>query len=564
MTTTSIEDEKIAAALAMINIWHGVKSDRASQLSQIRQLNAWHKTLSTVLQDFPDFSSESANYDLVLDENRETEVFNFPMENVAASRIDEFKQPRETFSNISIAETARNLQTGRVSSVELTVEAIERLETIAKNYNAVISIDVDQAFRAANCADTARIGNDLKLTSLSGIPLAHKALFQRFGRIANAGSALFKNRIATRTASALHRLDKAGAVDLGYLHTSELALDAAGLVAFNGPSINPWDESAISGGSSSGSAIAVATRAVFGSLGSDTGGSVRIPSAICGVTGLKPTFNLISCQGVIPVSKSCDHVGILAGSAQDCAQILNVVARTGQFSSTNSCGLPAPTSIELLDGRIKGLRIGVPQRFFHTTVCSSVKKNLAESLGTLEELGAVLYEVPDFPYEIINSLGSLLLQTEAAAVHLQALRDIGGRLSHVIRERLELGLGVPALSYKMTLDIRGNFLRDYLKTVMADIDILHTPVISIPTPHLMQHEIPTISRREANELTRLTRPFNFLGLPAMSVPCGFYRAKSGRNLPQGFQLVGKPFSERVLLSVGAAYQETTGWHLCKP
>ena len=465
--------------------------------------------------------------------------------------------------NSPLARAIDTLQRRDCSSMTLTRAALDRLHDAARRYHAVISLDAERALAGASAADKRRRRGD-QTPALLGLPLAHKALFYRRGLACSGGSDARNGFIPRVTATALDRLDAAGAIDLGQLHTTEAALDPSGLCSSIGPCRNPWDTAYVPGGSSSGSAVAVATRAITAALGSDTGGSVRIPAALCGVTGLKPTYGCISRHGVMPVSHTCDHVGILASSARDCGILLSIIAGHDDHDPTTWNHFPDLSELPR-QTRLDGLRIGVPQAFFHVTVAPSLRANLDASLQTFAKLGAELREVPMFDYAQLNALAAIVLHAEASAVHAVSLRQPDDHYSEQIRQRLAIGLEIPAQAYAQANALRGHVLSRFMKTVMDDIDVLHLPVTAIATPEIETADgRSTIDASALGELTRMTRPFNYLGLPALVLPCGFGVSRNGRPLPQGMQLVGRPFSETSLIQIGDAYQQVTDWHQRQP
>lgn len=423
---------------------------------------------------------------------------------------------------------------GSVSYAERMTISLRRFNAAAETLNACQPLSEQAASDAMAAAE--RADQCQPTTSLSGIAVAHKSLFEQ-------------------NATMLERLDAAGAVNLGTVHTTEVALDPSGLLSANGPACNPHDPAAISGGSSSGSASLVAVGAISASLGTDTGGSVRIPAAINGVVGLKPTYGRLSRYGVQPVSFSCDHPGILAESARACAAMLTIVAGADPKDSTTFQGAFTPRWLRSGPQPLRGLRIGVSAKMLTAELEPAMKTAITPTLAELESLGATLCTVPDFNYQALNTLGSQLLLPEAAAVHRVALETGQGGFSPAILKRLQRGLAISATEYLDALTLRAEWLETFLGTVMASVDLLHMPCIANPTP-LREGLTDTTS------LTLLTRPFNYLGLPAVSVPCSPHVGVSGLPMPSGFQLVGRPFSEALLLAVTDRYETATPWREC--
>lgn len=470
--------------------------------------------------------------------------------------------------DMSLSQIRKILLSGELSSVELTQTALIRLQKVHDQTNACVAIEAESALKQASDCD-ALFNSGAPLGLLHGVPLAHKDLFYR-SDVVDAGWCGVKPRsvridAGTGRSVVLDSLGKAGAINLGRLHMTEFAFDPSGLNSELGPCRNPWDLNCVPGGSSSGSAVVVATRAVFGALGSDTGGSVRIPASLCGITGLKPTFGLVSTQGAMPLSHSNDHIGPLARTAVDCALLMQVLLDAEDVQHTTYSHLQKNfeqvASGALYD--LSGLRIGVPVDFFLNQVNTEIQSVMDVSLAKFQELGATIHTVPKGNWEQLNVLGAVITRVEAAA-RIARLRMIGG-ISPDVMARFEQGVAIPGSLYVQALSERGLRLREFLANVMRNVDVLHLPVCRIYTP--------TISAIDAggsqasylrSELTILNRCFNYLGLPALSLPGGFYGNDGGVKMPVGIQIVGKPYSDARLLAIGAAWQQHTSWHHCSP
>jgi aspartyl-tRNA(Asn)/glutamyl-tRNA(Gln) amidotransferase subunit A len=389
------------------------------------------------------------------------------------------------------------------------------------------------------------------------VPLAHKDLFYRAGRPCAGGSRIRAAFVPAETASVLLRLDRAGALDLGTLNLAEFALSPTGYNEHFGHGRNPWAPAHVSGGSSSGSGIAVAGRMVFGSLGTDTGGSIRHPAAMCGVTGLKPTLRRVSGAGVMPLSWSLDCVGPLAQSARDCARLLGVIAGADPRDG-NAAGVPVPDYEADLDTPIRGLRIAVPRGYYDAALDPEVGAALAESLRVLRGLGAIVVEtqVPDMA--TLNAMMQVVMACEAATIHRGWLAERPQDYSDQVRTRIEAGLYYPATRYIEALSLRARLTEDYLRSALGDCDVIHLPAIAVPVPTIAAttQGLPADVAAAIGALTHCTRAINYLGLPALSVPAGF----SAGGLPVAFQLVGRPFDEATVLRAGHAFQQATDWH----
>lgn len=461
-----------------------------------------------------------------------------------------------TVSGLSLVEAAEAVKIGAITAEQLTTITLDRLEKIGPQLNCAIAIDRADALRAAEQLDQERKRGRLR-GPLHGVPLAHKDLFHRAGKITTCGSPILRAFKADKTATALNRLERAGAVNAGSLNLSEFAFSPTGFNRHFGSCRNPWNTAHVTGGSSSGSGAAVAARLVYGSLGTDSGGSIRHPAAMCGVVGLKPTQTRVSRAGVMPLSHSLDCVGPMARTARDCAQLLSVIVGPDAEDPTAS-DVAAPDYDALLDRKIKGLKIAVPRHYYYDVVSDEVRHLLDESLVVLEDLGAIIRETPTADINLINSLAQLVMCVEAATVHQQWLKTRRDDYAEVVRSRIEPGLFIPATRYCEALALRSGIVRSFLNTCMGDADVIHLPAVCVAVPTIREttEDEPGAVAKRLSALTHCTRGINYLGLPAVSVPAGFTR----NGMPMAFQLVGRPFDEGLLLKVADAYQQVTDWH----
>jgi aspartyl-tRNA(Asn)/glutamyl-tRNA(Gln) amidotransferase subunit A len=460
---------------------------------------------------------------------------------------------------LTLTEAADAVARGDVSSVALTQAALARAKTSGKALNCIASLDADEALQAAEEADRER--RQGKRGPLHGLPLAHKDLFYRKGKVVACGSKIRKDFVAPSTATVMERMAAAGAVTIGALHMAEFAFSPTGYNEHYGHARNPWNPDHVPGGSSSGSGAAVAACIVFGSLGTDTGGSLRHPAAMCGVTGLKPTVTRVSRAGAMPLSHSLDCVGPMARTARDCARLLEVIAGADPADPT-AAQRPVPRYESALDGNARGLRIGVPRSYYYDPVDPQIRKTLEESLAALRTLGArtVEVEVPDMA--LINTLMHVLMAVEAATIHRKWLETRRGDYAHQVASRIEPGLFYPATRYCEALAMRASITKEFIDKALKDVDVLHLPAIPIPVP-----TIEATTRGEPADVARVigvvghcTRGINYIGLPSISVPAGF----DAKGLPVAFQLVGRPFAEGMLLRAADAYQRVTDWHRRAP
>jgi aspartyl-tRNA(Asn)/glutamyl-tRNA(Gln) amidotransferase subunit A len=458
---------------------------------------------------------------------------------------------------MSLAEVGAAIRDRTLSAREVTQAAIARAEQWQPHLNCFIALEADAALARAAALDD-EIARGRWRGPLHGVPLAHKDMFYRAGRISTGGSPIRKDWRAPVTATVLQRLDDAGAVDLGRLNMSEFAAGPTGHNKFFGDCRNPWDRARITGGSSSGSGAAVAARIVYGALGSDTGGSIRMPASANGVLGLKPTYGLVSRHGAMARAWSLDHVGPLARTAEDCAILLAAIAGPDPADSTTVAPDSPTDYVAAVGDGIAALRIGVPD-FDAADEDAEIGAALDRACAALAALGArvVRVRLPDLAswYRIADTIS----KCEAATMHDRWMRERPPDYSDHIRTRIEAGRNIPAVRYIQALALRGPLLKEFLDTTLADADVLLTPAIPVPIPTLAESDVegtgPAVLAL-VGRLSRFTRPFNLIGVPAISVPCGFDR----RGLPMAFQAVGRPFAEAALLRLAHAYQQATDHH----
>lgn len=459
--------------------------------------------------------------------------------------------PPRGLAELSLVEAAEGVRRGDFSALELTEACLARIEVAQPRLNCFIACDPEAARARARRADAARPRGPL-----AGVPLAHKDMFDRAGRVSTCGARM-RLRPARATATVLARLDAAGALEIGTLNMSEFAAGATGHNVHHGDCVNPWKAGAAPGGSSSGSAAAVAARLVFAALGSDTGGSVRLPACLCGVAGLRPTYGRVSRFGAMARSWSADTIGPLAREVRDIARLLGVIA--GADAADPTCeNLAVPDYEAGIEASVKGLRIGRPDGFFLDRLDAPRRRALEASLEVLRGLGADIVEVAVGDLGPAFAAAQIVLKAEAAALHERWLVERPHDYAPGIRAEMEAGLLVPAARYIAALRERGPMLAAFVRDVFGRVDLLHTPVYEHPTPALADcdPDAPGASARIMATFGRCTRPFSYLGLPALSVPCGF----TDDGLPTAFQLVGRPFDEATLLNLGHLYQRETDWH----
>ncbi|MDR3493894.1 MAG: amidase [Ancalomicrobiaceae bacterium] len=456
---------------------------------------------------------------------------------------------------MSLTSVAQAIAQKRLSSREATQSCLDRIARCEPRLNAFIAIEADEALKAADAADAA-LAKGHASGALHGVPLAHKDMYYEAGRVATCGSKIRRDFVATTTSTALQRLKDAGTIRLGTLQMAEFAYGPTGHNAHFGPVHNPWAFDRITGGSSSGSGAAVAARLTFAALGSDTGGSVRMPAHFCGVTGLKTTVGRISRAGAMPLSQSLDTVGPLARSAGDCALLLGLMAGADPEDPTAISG-PLPDYMAAVQRPVKGLAIGIPAAFYVDDLDSEVARILDETVAVLKREGATVVQVDLPDQRQLTAASQLVLAVEAAAFHKRWMIERPQDYGPQVLMRLQNGLAIPAVSYLEAMRWRGPALAAHLAAV-AGVDAVIAPVAPVAAPTIAESDVGNGPDAEAviQRLTRFTRPVNYLGLPSLAVPAGFTR----NGLPVGMQLIGRPFDEATLLRIGAAFQRATDFH----
>jgi len=456
---------------------------------------------------------------------------------------------------MSMTAVARAIAEKKISSREATESCLKRIAQWQPKLNAFMAIEAEDALKAADAADAALAKGGPKGV-LHGVPLAHKDMYYDKGKVVTCGTKIRRDYVATTTSTALQRLKDAGTVRLGSLQMVEFAYGPTGHNPHYGAVHNPWNVDHITGGSSSGSGSAVGARLTFAALGSDTGGSIRMPAHFCGVTGFKTTVGLISRAGAMPLSQSLDTVGPLAQTVEDCALLVGLMAGADPEDPTAS-SRPVPDYMAATKGSLKGLKIGVPTAFYVDDLDPEVARVLDETLAVLKKEGAeiVKVELPD--QRQLTAACQIVLATEAAAYHkrwmIERPQDYGAQ----VLMRLQNGLAIPAVTYLEAMRWRGAALAAYLAAVEGT-DAMIAPVAPMPAATIAESDVGNSLDAEAviQRITRFTRPINYLGLPALSIPTGFTRT----GLPVGMQVIGRSFDEAMLVRIGAAFQRATDYH----
>lgn len=462
-------------------------------------------------------------------------------------------------NELSLTQVAAAIQQGELSSREATLASLEAFEHYGARFNAVAALDAEFALAQADRCDAERASGQI-LGPLHGVPMAHKDMFYRQGRLCASGTRLRSDFRPDCTATVLERLDAAGAVDLGRLNMVEFALGLTGHNAITGHPRNPWNTEHITGGSSSGPVASVAARLSYASLGSDTGGSIRVPAACTNLVGIKPTYGRVSRAKAMPLSQSLDHVGPLTRTAADAALMLSVIA--GYDGADPSTSLrPVDNYQAALRDDLKGVRIGIARPPYEVDPTPEISQLIDESEAQLKMLGADIVDISLPPLDVLNSMRRVIMLGETAARHQDFVEKSLASYNPQTMARMHAGFLVSAVDYVRAATWRSTALRNFVEAVFAQIDILHLPA--------MPSEVPRIDDTDSgdehfvnvvNALGHFICPFNYLGLPAVSVPIGF----TANGLPAAMQLVAKPFAEARLLHAAHAFDVATGYSGKKP
>jgi aspartyl-tRNA(Asn)/glutamyl-tRNA(Gln) amidotransferase subunit A len=453
----------------------------------------------------------------------------------------------------SILQTSELLRQGSVSPVELTTACLTRIGKLNPELNAFITVTPESALAQARQAE-AEIRRGGWRGALHGIPLALKDLIDTAGVRTTAASSVFKDRIPVEDAEVVRRLKAAGAVLLGKQNLHEFAYGGSSMISAFGEVRNAWNRGHIAGGSSGGSATAVAAGLGYGAIGTDTAGSVREPAALCGVVGLKPTYGRISVRGVIPLSTSLDHVGPLGRTVADVAVIFAVIAGHDAADKT-SANVPVEDDVAVLGKKFQPLRIGVPKKFFFEDLDGEVSSAMDHAVAGLAAMGAEIREI-----ELQVPTDRTLQSAESYAFHAGFVARSPELYQPETLRRIRSGQNV---SPDVLLRCRGELeqARRDIAAVFADVDVLVTPTTPIAAPAIAElKQNPDLLRPRELLLLRNTRPMNVWGLPAISVPCGFTEG----GLPIGLQIIGPHWGEARILRVANAYEQATAWHKREP
>jgi aspartyl-tRNA(Asn)/glutamyl-tRNA(Gln) amidotransferase subunit A len=460
---------------------------------------------------------------------------------------------------LSAGELARLVENRDVSPVEIIEAHLARIGQTDGALNSFITLLPEQARAAARRAES-EIRAGRYLGPLHGIPVGLKDLFNTGGVRTTSGSRVFDTFVPQRDCTVAARFHQAGAILLGKLNLHPLAYGPTGENPDYGHMHNPWNPDLITGGSSGGSGSATAAGQCTITMGSDTGGSVRIPAALCGIVGLKPTYGLVSRYGLTPLSWSMDHPGPMVRTVEDAALTMNAIAGYDPNDAA-SARVDLPDYTSALNRGVRGLRIGIPREFFEAPLDPEVAAAVGRAINRLGELGATTTEVSFPMFQHSQAISGTILMAEAAACHRELLAREGNKLYPPVRLRLEAGLFITAVDYLKAQQARSVFNRE-ARQLLGEVDLLAGPAEPVTAPLILAEEVQAGDRSIGTTaaLTQYTRPYNITGFPAITVPCGFSQA----GLPIGLQLAGRPFDELTVLRAAHAYEQSTDWHRRRP
>lgn len=461
-------------------------------------------------------------------------------------------------TDLTIADAARAIERRELSPADLAAAYLARIETLQPDINAYVTLTPERALEDARRAGDEIAGGQYR-GALHGVPIGLKDLYETAGIRTTGGSKILDHYVPHQDCTVARRLREAGSVLLGKLNTHEWAWGTTTNNPFYGATHNPWDLDRIPGGSSGGSGAATAAHMAAGTMGTDTGGSIRIPAALCGCVGLKPTFGRVSKAGILPMSWQLDHPGPITQTVEDAAIMLGAIAGydPADFATVP---VPVPDYRAALTGDIRGLRVGVPRDLFYGLLDDEVRAAVEAALVTLKELGAEVRDVDPGVTRGQVMEAWAIVSAEGQEYHAHALatqrEDFSEDLQAVLSLPLPEALAL-SRAYRVSYGIKESFRR-----VLEEVDVLVTPT-TMRTASIIGEEPVMVGEVELSTggaFATLTMPFNIGGLPVVSLPCGF----DALGLPIGLQIAGKPFAEETILRAAHAYEQATGWHTRRP
>jgi aspartyl-tRNA(Asn)/glutamyl-tRNA(Gln) amidotransferase subunit A len=452
-------------------------------------------------------------------------------------------------TSLTIAEAAELIARRVLSPLELTRALIARIETLDPQLNSFITRTFESALRQAQSAEDA-VGRSEYRGGLHGIPLALKDLYETRAVRTTAGAKFYSDHVPDADSVVVQRLSEAGAVSLGKLNMHEWAFGVTNVNPHFGACHNPWRLDRIPGGSSGGAGAALAAGLCLGAIGSDTGGSIRIPASLCGVVGLKPTYGRVSTRGVVPLSWNLDHAGPMARRVRDTAMLLQAIAGYDS-ADPYSIDVASDDYLAHLGDSVRGWRVALARDEWFGDADREVIGAVGAAAGVFERLGAEVHEVTIPQAREAAQLNLVILTGDAATFHRERLRARPQDFGEDVRARLQRADTFSAIDYASARRAQQLF-RHWFESFFDQYDVLLTPTTPITAP--LREGADAVEAAKA--LTRFTAPFNLAGLPALSLPCGF----SQEGLPIGLQIVGRPWAEATVLRAGHAYEQATDWH----
>ena len=456
-------------------------------------------------------------------------------------------------------DLSKLVQSKEISPVEIIEAHLTRIDATEPVLNSFITLLADQARKSARQAEKDIQAGRYK-GPLHGIPVALKDLYNTGGVRTTSGSRIFDTFIPTEDCTVAAKFHQAGAILLGKLNMHQFAYGPTGENPDYGHMHNPWNPDTVTGGSSGGSGSAAAAGQCTITTGSDTGGSIRIPAALCGIVGLKPTYGLVSRYGLSALSWSLDHPGPMTRTVEDTAITMNVIAGHDP-KDVASAKVDIPDYTSALTGDVKGLRIGIVKEYFEAPLDPQVRKAVMDAISLLESMGAEIKEVSYPMFNQSQAISSTVLMAEATAYHRDLLEKDGHQLYEPIRQRLEAGLFISAAEYLRAQQARSIFDQQG-RRLLDEVDLLAGPTEPVTAPEILASKVMAGEQEVGvvGALTQYTRPYNINGFPAISVPCGF----SDDGMPIGLQLAGRPFDELTVLRAAHAYEQANDWHTRRP
>lgn len=458
----------------------------------------------------------------------------------------------------SITELAPRIESGDLSPVDLVEAALARISQLNPDLNAFLNVWRDRALEDAHTAEKT-ISSGGYIGPMHGMPVGLKDLIDVAGHETTGGSKVLAGNVAETDATVVKRLKESGAILMGKLNLVEFAFGTTGLNPHTGDVKNPWDTTRITAGSSSGSAAAVASGMIPAALGTDTGGSVRMPASLCGIAGLKPTYGRVSRAGVLDLSWSMDHIGPMTRTTADCALMMNVLAGYDSRDPASS-GEPVPDFTTGLSEGLEKLKIGIPTDYFFTdSVDPEIIAAVRAAIELMADNGAEIIDLPMPWVDKGRAINLGVIMPEAVAVHEKMLSEHADLYTPAVRSRIQAGFNIPAIDYVRAQRARQWFNHQMVES-MDQVDVLVTPTVPVQTPTIAECTPSPGNPGSGSELPMFTGVFDVTGQPSHSIPCGFTVA----GMPIGMMITGHPFDEVAVLRVGNAYENLTDWHQRSP